>query len=156
MNQVKAVVMGERWCWKFTLISLLQEIQVKNPILQQSELMLKMLFIADNQIAVGTLQVKSDFNLCGKISYEVWSYIIVTDSLNEMSRKLELLKQYDKKMGANVIAIANKQDLQDVLTPEQVQNELGIPTYGMVAVDNRNFGELYNIISTRILQAQNN
>ena len=34
-----------------------------------------------------------------------------------------------------VIAIANKQDLPGSMRPESVQDLLGVPTFGMVAID---------------------
>lgn len=158
MNQVKAVVMGEGGVGKSTLISLLQGNSCQKPHSPTIGVNVEKLFIADNQIAVWDFAGQKRFQFMWEDFLRGSGLtVIVTDSSERNVKETkELLKQYDKKMGANVIAIANKQDLPGRLTPEQVQNELGIPTYGMVAVDNRNFGELYNIISTRILQAQNN
>jgi signal recognition particle receptor subunit beta len=48
----------------------------------------------------------------------------------------QLLHKYkDKFNGARVIAIANKQDVEGSMKPESVQDLLGVPTYGMVAID---------------------
>ena len=62
--------------------------------------------------------------------------VIVTDSTQE---NLEWTKRVaypvlkNELPYARAIAIANKQDLPDALTPEEVAEGLGVPSYGMEA-----------------------
>ncbi len=63
--------------------------------------------------------------------------VVVTESTPKAVLKTrQLLKKYEHLLaGKQVIAIANKQDLPGSMKPESVQDLLGIPTYGMVAID---------------------
>ncbi len=63
--------------------------------------------------------------------------VIVTESTPKAVLKTrQLLEKYrDQLVGKQIIAIANKQDVPGSMKPESVQDLLGIPTYGMVAID---------------------
>ncbi|TXT56761.1 MAG: hypothetical protein BAJATHORv1_20354 [Candidatus Thorarchaeota archaeon] len=63
--------------------------------------------------------------------------VIVTESTPKAVLKTrQILEKYRKQLdGMQVIAIANKQDLAGSMKPESVQDLLGIPTFGMVAID---------------------
>jgi len=63
--------------------------------------------------------------------------VVVTESNPKAVLKTrQLLEKYkDNLSGAKVIAIANKQDLPGSMRPMSVQDLLGVPTYGMVAID---------------------
>ncbi len=63
--------------------------------------------------------------------------VVVTESTPKAVLKTrQLLKKYEALLaGKQVIAIANKQDLPGSMRPESVQDLLGIPTYGMIAID---------------------
>ena len=73
--------------------------------------------------------------------------IVVTDS-SEQNVELtkDLMKRHLNNKAARVIAIANKQDLQGRLNPQQIQQKLGVPTYGMVGIDQENKDKLESII----------
>jgi ADP-ribosylation factor related protein 1 len=61
--------------------------------------------------------------------------ILVCDSTEDNIKKTkELYKKFSRYIGSKIIAIANKQDLPDALSAEQVEKRLGIPTYGMSAI----------------------
>ncbi|MFX1274698.1 MAG: ADP-ribosylation factor-like protein [Promethearchaeota archaeon] len=62
--------------------------------------------------------------------------VLVCDSTEEnLEKTKELYKRYAKRIGAKIIAIANKQDLPGALGAEKVQEKLGgIPTYEMSAI----------------------
>ncbi len=73
--------------------------------------------------------------------------IVVTDSSPEnVKLTKELMDRHLKNKAAKVIAIANKQDLSNRLRPEQIQQELGVPTYGLVGIDQKNHEKLSAII----------
>jgi small GTP-binding protein len=63
--------------------------------------------------------------------------VVVTESTPKaVLRTRQLLQKYKKELeGVQVMAIANKQDLPGSMKPASVQDLLGIPTYGMVAID---------------------
>jgi small GTP-binding protein len=63
--------------------------------------------------------------------------VVVTESTpKEVLRTRQLLEKYRTELaGMQIIAIANKQDLPGAMKPESVQDLLGVPTYGMVAID---------------------
>ena len=63
--------------------------------------------------------------------------VVVTESNPKAVLKTrQLLEKYKDKMnGMKIIAVANKQDLPGSMRPESVQDLLGVPTYGMVAIN---------------------
>jgi len=63
--------------------------------------------------------------------------VVVTESFPKAVLKTrQLLEKYkDNLRGIKVIAIANKQDLPGSMRPASVQDLLGVPTYGMVAIN---------------------
>lgn len=61
--------------------------------------------------------------------------ILVCDSTEDSIEKTkEIYRKFSRHIGSKIIAIANKQDLPDALSAEQVEEKLGIPTYGMSAI----------------------
>lgn len=61
--------------------------------------------------------------------------ILVCDSTKDNIEKTkDIYKKFLRSMGSKIIAIANKQDLPNALSAEQVEEKLGIPTYGMSAI----------------------
>ncbi len=76
--------------------------------------------------------------------------ILVTDSTyKNATESKEILNKLIKKNFPDVavIAIANKQDLENRLSPKFVEKILGVPTYGMVSVDSK-----YRIIIHEVLK----
>jgi len=63
--------------------------------------------------------------------------VVVTESNPKAVLKTrQLLEKYKENLsGVKLIAIANKQDLPGSMRPESVQDLLGIPTFGMVAIN---------------------
>jgi len=74
--------------------------------------------------------------------------LLVTDSTleNVLNSKdiLDLIRR--KEIAAEVLAIANKQDLPGALSPALVQRILGVKAYGMVAIDPNNRQKALNIL----------
>jgi small GTP-binding protein len=61
--------------------------------------------------------------------------VLVCDSTEENVQKTKrMYEKFSRYVGSKVIAIANKQDLPEALSAEQVEKKLGIPTYGMSAI----------------------
>lgn len=74
--------------------------------------------------------------------------LLVTDSTleNVLNSKdiIDLIRRKD--IAAQLLAIANKQDLPGALSPQLVQRILGIKAYGMVAIDPNNREKALDII----------
>jgi small GTP-binding protein len=61
---------------------------------------------------------------------------IVTDSTREnLLKTKEIVQKYANLPGTTFKIIANKQDLPGALNPKEVEDTLGLKTYGMVAID---------------------
>jgi small GTP-binding protein len=61
---------------------------------------------------------------------------IVTDSTREnLLKTKDIVQKYANLPGTTFKIIANKQDLPGALNPKEVENTLGLKTYGMVATD---------------------
>lgn len=77
--------------------------------------------------------------------------IVVTDSSPEnVAHTKEIIDRYMNNKAAKVIAIANKQDLNASMSPEDVQSALGVPTYGMIGINRQNKARLHQIIERSV------
>jgi ADP-ribosylation factor-like protein 2 len=149
-NGSKCILLGEGGVGKSSLLRLLQgkEIQIQRIP------------------TIGVDVEKIDF-YDGDISVMVWDFggqkrfqflwdewvkgssltVVVTDSSEKnVNETKDMLEKYRKKLGADIIAIANKQDLVGSLTPEEVSKRLGVKTYGMVAIKRSNMEAMRDII----------
>ncbi len=75
----------------------------------------------------------------------------IVENADEMKKKNESnVKTIGRGYGfgddVKIVAIANKQDLPGSMSPRQVADLLGVPCYGMVAIDPQKRVELYNIL----------
>jgi small GTP-binding protein len=74
-------------------------------------------------------------------------FIITDSTLNNVIATKEILDVIRKDApGVPVWAIANKQDLEGALSPELVERILGIPAFGMVAIDQARKEEMMQIL----------
>lgn len=61
--------------------------------------------------------------------------VLVCDSTEENIKKTkDIYDKFSRYLSSKIIAIANKQDLPGALSADEVQEKLGIPTYGMSAI----------------------
>lgn len=61
--------------------------------------------------------------------------VLITDSTEENIKKSkDIYERFSRHIGSKVIAIANKQDVPGAMSAKQVQQHLGIKTYGMSAI----------------------
>ncbi|MHA1794306.1 MAG: ADP-ribosylation factor-like protein [Promethearchaeota archaeon] len=82
--------------------------------------------------------------------------IVVTDSTPINVLKTKQLVEWARKIhedesDCNIIAIANKQDLNGHMSADRVANVLGIPAYPMIATNTRNREELLKIIKRHVV-----
>jgi len=152
MNQVKAVIMGEGGVGKSTLVSLLQGEGCKRKHEPTIGVNVEKVYIGKNQVAVWDFAGQKRFQfMWDDFIKGAGLTVLVTDSSkkNVMETK-ELIKKFNNKLGSDIIAIANKQDLAGRLTPEEIENILGVPTFGMVAVNQNNEKALRSILECKI------
>ncbi len=73
--------------------------------------------------------------------------ILVTDSTpkNVMLTK-DIIERHLNSTASKIIAIANKQDLDNRMNPGEIEAALGVPTFGMVGINSSNTEKLRNII----------
>ncbi|MHC1590627.1 MAG: ADP-ribosylation factor-like protein [Candidatus Helarchaeales archaeon] len=141
---IKASIMGHPGVGKSTLMKLLKG---------ASEQELKQPHSPTVGIDFATVEVQNDLKLSmhdlgGQEQFRfLWDSFIpgtkvlcfITDSTpSNVAQTKKLVEKYKSYNGAKVIAVANKQDLPEALSPEEIQARLGIKTVGMVAIDPSN------------------
>lgn len=138
---VKVALMGAGYAGKSTLIRLLTDNVTK----------LESKYKPTAGMDCGTITLDGDTKITlieigGQTHFEfMWPefmkgsrmVVVVTESTPKAVLKTrQLLEKYKHLLeGMQVIAIANKQDLPGSMKPESVQDLLGVPTYGMIAID---------------------
>ena len=87
--------------------------------------------------------------------------VLVTDSTEEdLPRVQRLMEEIEKKYAnvkdkATIIVIANKQDLPGALKPEEVENALGIKTYGSIAIDKSYRPKIMQVLANTVKEIAN-
>lgn len=138
---VKVALMGSGYAGKSTLIKLLTDGVQK----------LETNYQPTPGMSCGTITIDANtkvslIEMGGQAHFEfLWPdfmrgstmVVVVTESNPKAVLKTrQLLEKYKDKMnGMKIIAVANKQDLPGSMRPESVQDLLGVPTYGMVAIN---------------------
>lgn len=154
MTAIKACLLGEGGVGKTTIANLLQHkpvvegqrrptIGVEVNVAQLNE---------QDKIALWDLGGQRRFQL-------MWDdfmrgsqvTLVVTDSTpkNVMMTK-DLIERHLTNSASKIIAIANKQDLDGRMKPEEIQAALGIPTFGIVATNKNNEDQLKAVIERTI------
>lgn len=137
---VKATFAGSGGVGKTTMVKLLAQdkrVLEYNPTLLAD--------VEQLRTQIGAFQV-SLFTVAGQPRYrKTWDVVseatdivvlvLKSDQANLNSTKEVVLPKVRELMPySRLIAIANKQDLPGVLSPGVIQEQLGVPTYGMVAI----------------------
>jgi small GTP-binding protein len=149
---VKVALMGSGYAGKSTLIKLLTENTEKLNTNYQPTI----------GCDVGTISLDDStrvtlLEMGGQSHFEfMWAdflkgskmVVVVTESNPKAVLKTRMLlqKYKDKIDGVPVIAIANKQDIPGSMKPRSVEDLLGVPTYGMVAIDPKQRLDGYKLI----------
>lgn len=155
MNQVKAVIMGEGGVGKTTLVSLLKGKAIPTQRKPTIGVDVEKVTLDQNQICVWDLAGQNRFQFMWRDFLKGSGLtVVVTDSSERnVQETKKILQQYDRELGSKVIAIANKQDVIGSMSPEAISRELGVPTYGMVAINRDNQEALRNIITSKMASA---
>ena len=138
---VKVALMGSGYAGKSTLIKLLTDSSPK----------LEVNYQPTAGMSCGTITIDGNtkaslIEMGGQSHFEfLWAdfmrgskmVVVVTESYPKAVLKTrQLLEKFKNQLhGMKVIAIANKQDLPGSMRPESVQDLLGVPTFGLVAID---------------------
>ncbi len=152
MNAYKTVMIGEASVGKTTLTKLLKSdhsLDERKPTIGVE--------ISKVPTSLGNMCV---WDLAGQKRFQfMWKEfmrgskltIVVVDSTssNVMLTK-DLIERHLNNSAAKVIAIANKQDLQNRMTPTSIEAALGVPTYGMVGTVQDNDLRLRQIIERHL------
>ncbi len=149
---VKVALMGSGYAGKSTLIKLLTENTEKLNTNYQPTV----------GCDVGTISLDDStrvtlLEMGGQSHFEfMWAdllkgskmIVVVTESNPKAVLKTRMLlqKYKDKIDGVPVIAIANKQDIPGSMRPRSVEDLLGVPTFGMVAIDPKQRLDGYKLI----------
>ncbi|MHA1820515.1 MAG: ADP-ribosylation factor-like protein [Promethearchaeota archaeon] len=149
MNTKKCVILGEGGVGKTTLISLLSGKPIPKEHSPTIGVDVEKVIAAETELAVWDLGGQKRFQFMWDDFMKGSNVaIVVTDSSEKNVKETkEIIKKIETKMKAKLIAIANKQDLANRLKPKEVQDILGIPVYGMVAIDKKNKDALLKILS---------
>lgn len=152
IRYVKVALMGSGFAGKSTLIRLLTD--------KKNKLDRRYSPTAGMDCGTITLDHNTKVSLVemgGQTHFEfLWSdflkgskmVVVVTESFPKAVLKTrQLLNKYKEQLdGVKLIAIANKQDVPGSMKPESVQDLLGIPTFGMVAIDPKERVHGYRLI----------
>ena len=138
---LKVALMGSGYAGKSTLIKLLTD---RAPKLETN-------YQPTAGMSCGTITIDSNtkvslIEMGGQSHFEfLWAdfmrgskmVVVVTESNPKAVLKTrQLLEKFKSQLnGMKVIAVANKQDIPGSMRPESVQDLLGVPTVGMVAID---------------------
>ena len=152
MRYVKVALMGSGFAGKSTLIRLLTDTTKK----------LDRKYSPTAGMDCGTITLDNSTKITlvemgGQTHFEfLWSdllkgskmVVVVTESSPKAVLKTrQLLNKYKEQLdGVKLIAIANKQDIPGSMKPASVQDLLGIPTFGMVAIDPKERVHGYRLI----------
>lgn len=153
MNTSKAAILGSPAVGKTTILKLLEGKEISGQYIPTQGFDRGAIKMGRNAQAV-----MWDFG--GQAAfYEFWKQyilgsdviVVVTDSTPVNVLQTKQLIEWAKRLTedddeANVIAVANKQDLPNAMSPERVANLLGVPAYPMVATDPDNQEKMYAIL----------
>lgn len=149
---VKVALMGSGYAGKSTLIKLLTENTEKLNTNYQPTVGCDVGTISlDDSTRVTLLEMggQSHFEFMWVDLLKGSKMIVVVTESNPkavLKTRMLLQKYKDKIDGVPVIAIANKQDIPGSMKPRSVEDLLGVPTYGMVAIDPKQRLDGYKLI----------
>ena len=152
MAAFKAVLVGESGVGKSTLSKLLRNLPVNGERKPTVGVNIEKVSTSAGNMCLGDLAGQRRFRVMW-MDFMRGSQlaIVVTDSSPEnVGHTKEIIDRYMNKTAAKVIAIANKQDLDESMSPAEVQAALGVPTYGMVGIQHQNRAQLHQIIERSV------
>jgi small GTP-binding protein len=154
MAALKVSLMGEGGVGKSTILSLLQKEALDGPRKPTIGVAVEKIDLGDNKVAVWDLAGQRRFQfMWDQFNQGSSVTLLVTDSTpaNVLLTK-DIYERHLRNSGAKVIAIANKQDLGNRMSPEDIQATLGVPTVGMVATNKMNEAAMRSMLEQALRQ----
>ncbi|MBD3230039.1 MAG: GTP-binding protein [Candidatus Lokiarchaeota archaeon] len=147
----KVSLMGLSGVGKTTLIKMLTNQMIPkqhNPTIALD--FQKIDFNGDFKISIWELGGQDQFQFMWDDFMKGSSLICVVSDSTEKNIKetKKILQRFSNKN--QIIAIANKQDKKNVLSPQKIQETLGIETIGMVALDKSNRQTLLKVLENKM------
>jgi small GTP-binding protein len=152
MNQMKCVVMGEGGVGKSTLVSMLQGKDLNKKRTPTIGVNVEKVSIDDTDICIWDFggQKRFQFMWDDFVRGSSLTLLVTDSSYRNVQETKQILEKNRNHLGqSKIIAIANKQDLGGRLSPKEVSEILGIPAFGMVAINKDNRESLYDIMARR-------
>ncbi len=152
-NGSKCILLGEGGVGKTSLLRLLQGKEIQIQRIPTIGVDVEKIDFIDSDISVMVWDFGGQKRF--QFLWDEWVKgssltVVVTDSSEKnVNETKNMLDKYRKKLGADIIAIANKQDLVGSLSPEEVSKRLGVKTYGMVAIKRSNMEAMRDIIMSQ-------
>ncbi|MBN1215271.1 MAG: GTP-binding protein [Candidatus Lokiarchaeota archaeon] len=136
MENQKICIIGEGGVGKSSLISLLQGKQIEKDRTPTIGLEIEDSILNGKKCSIWDLAGQERFRFMWKdFLRQSGLTVIVCDSTQKnLDKTKEILKRFTKYLDSKIIAIANKQDLKNALSPDIVEKKLGVKTYGMSAI----------------------
>ncbi len=157
LTYLKIALIGYSGVGKTTLLKLLREEEIPKehiPTIGVGIKGVKGAKIGNTSLICWDLAGQERFELTwDKFIRDASLIIIVTDSTLENTVKSRYFVRLirDVEPEANILSLANKQDLPNALTPEKVSQIMETETYGLVAIDPMNRMKLYELIRKSVM-----
>ena len=152
MNTSKLCIIGEAGVGKTTLVKLLTEQQLNDCRKPTVGVAVERVEIGNDALALWDLAGQKRFQfMWDEFMRGSKLTVVVTDSSQRnVEETKRIVERLQAREGSKLIAIANKQDLTNRMSPEEIQQQLGIPTFGMIAIQRGNEDSLKEILLRNI------
>ncbi len=153
----KICIIGEGGVGKTSLVSLLQGKEMQKERSPTVGLEIEDSILNGNKCSIWDLGGQERFRFMWKdFLRKSGLTVLVCDSTKKnLEKTKEILNRFSNYIGSKVIAIANKQDLDNAMSPDDVEKTLGIKTYGMSAIKSDLHKRMREIFEYEINQKEN-
>jgi small GTP-binding protein len=148
MNTSKLCIVGEAGVGKTTLVKLLTEKQMNDARKPTVGVAVERVEVGNDALALWDLAGQKRFQFMWEefMRGSKLTVVVTDSSQRNVEETKRIVERLQAREGTKLIAIANKQDLANRMSPEEIQQQLGIPTFGMVAVQRENEDMLKEIL----------
>jgi small GTP-binding protein len=135
-NKAKICLIGEAGVGKTSLVSLLKGREIVTERKPTVGLEIENSQIDEIKCSIWDLAGQERFKIMWKdfIRGSGLTILVCDSTEKNIEKSKQIIHRMSNHLGAKVIAIANKQDLDGALSAESIEKKLGIRTYGMSAL----------------------